>query len=385
MLATLLVLTLLQSERALLEVEDSRAEDASLLVAALQNPNLRVKRLAVRALGRLERPTYAPEVARLLESSDPAIRTEAATALGQIGALVDLRPFLEKERDGAVRGVLYETLGRLPATDIALPTLLTEGLRDSSLEARVGAAKGLELFYRKTKTKPGPDAVDALRSAIRDGSSAALRELALLTLNAASDQDQETLSAALKDAEPQVRRLAVMGLKAWLEDPSHVVRYEALRFASSCERALAGLSDPSEHVVLLAIDKLGEGCAPAPLEKLVDEGGDWRKQSRALVSLAKVSPAAARARLGRFVEHPVWQARVRAAAAAKVVKDETLLARFLKDPHPNVIVEALDKPDDAVPALESSHYGLLIEAARKLKGWSRGPTAVPPCFVRSSA
>ena len=376
---TLFLLLILQApiERHILEVEDGRLEDVSVLLDAVRGPLPRIQRLAARALGRLERPEHAPALLPLLSSPDGGVRREAVNALGQIGAQVELRPFLEKEGDAEVRGALYQTLGRLPQAD---ESLLRAGLREAGLPARIGAAKGLEVFFRRTKTAPSRDTVEALQSAIRENASPVLRELALLTLSAAGEADPETLRIALQDPEPQVRRLAVMGLKQWKDDPSFMVRYESLRVAGNCERAEAALGDPSDHLALAAVDflgQLGRGCTPSALTRLVDEGGDWRQQARALVSLAKTSPEAARARLGRFVAHEKFQARAYAAQAAKLLRDEPGRQRLLRDPNPNVMAAALATPEEAIPALESNDYGLLMEAGERLKGFTEGRRAVP--------
>ena len=170
-----------------------------------------------------------------------------------------------------------------------------------------------------------------------------------------------------------------MGLKAdRMNDPSPMVRYESLRLAGTCNRAVEALADTSGHVVLLAVDKLGElGCSTEPLQKLAAESGRWREGSRALVSLAKVSPWEAREHLPRYAAHEVWQARVYAAAAAKILKDQKILASLVADEHPNVVAAALVDPKDAVRTLTSPHYGLLMSATRHLEGWSDGASAVP--------
>jgi cyclophilin family peptidyl-prolyl cis-trans isomerase len=299
---------------------------------------------------------------------------EAVNALGQMGSPFDLSSVLEKENDDAVRGLLYETIGRLPQAD---EKILVQGLQEPGLAARTGAAKGLESYFRRTNASPHDATIIALRKAVQGDSSPKLRKLALLTMNTAGDADRDTLAPALADADPQVRRLAVMGLKAWKEDSSHLVRYESLRVAGNCQRAEEALGDPSEHVVLLAIEQLGNGCPTEPLEKIADQGKNWRTQSRALVSLANVKPGAARKRLPRFVEHPVWQARAYAGQAAKILGDQTALQRLLQDSHPNVVASALVEPADAVEALKSSDYGLLMVALGLLKAWPDGSTAVP--------
>ena len=89
-----------------------------------------------------------------------------------------MKPFLEAETDGPTRGALFETLGRLPGAD---ESVIAAGLRDRTVEARVGAAKGLEILFRKTRLKPGVETVEALRRAIRENADRTLRALALST------------------------------------------------------------------------------------------------------------------------------------------------------------------------------------------------------------
>ncbi len=378
MLAYIFLLLLqLPLQRAILEAEDSRSEDIGVLVQGLRSPDTQLQRLAVRALGRMERTENAELAVPLLSAPDAQLRKEAANALGQMGARVEvLISALEKEKEGSVRGILYETIGRLPGAE---ERILLKGIDEEQADARVGAAKGLEAHFRlhSKTTKPSPQAVQALRAAVRRDESPLVRELALLTLNAAGDADSPTLSAALADADPLVRRLAVIGSRQWKEDSSYLVRYEALKASGSCGRAAAAVNDPSDHVALLAIDLLGNGCSTGVLENILDQSRDWRRQARALVSLAKVDPTAAQKRLNPWSRHSVWQARVYAARAAKILKDNATLARLFKDPNPNVIAAALVEPADAVSSLQSSHYGLIMRATECLKGWKDGVKAIP--------
>jgi cyclophilin family peptidyl-prolyl cis-trans isomerase len=378
---TLLFLLLLSAqlpvERAILEAEDARSRDVSVFVEALKNPDPKIQRLAVRALGRLERPEHAAILVPLLSAQDAGLRKELINALGQMGASVDMTSFLNREKDADVRGILYAMIGRLPQ---ASERILLHGLAEESLEARIGAARGLEAFYRLNAgtVDPTPRAIEILRKAIRENESSMLRKLALLTLNAAGDAHEETLGVALKDVDPQVRRLAVRGAKQWRDDDSYLVRYESLRVAGNCERAVASLKDPNPHVALLAIDMLGRGCPAEILEGIIDRPGDWRRQSHALVSLAKVHPSAATARLEKFSRHPQWQVRAYAAEAAKLARNEDILSKLIWDEHPNVIAAALTNPSDAVGALVSRDYGLILRATQLLEGWTEGSSAVPP-------
>ncbi len=360
MLLTLLLALQWPLDHRLLTIEDAR-DDAVPLVEALDGPHARQ---AIRALGRFERPELAPSIARFLSSEDSDIRVEAATALAQMKADTPLSPHLEKERDPRVRAVLYESLGRLPEgrEEILLPGLL-EGD-----EARLGAMKGLETLYRVREATPTGLALAAIRKTVRESRTSAVRQLGLLALNRAGDRDRGTLESAFSDPDALVRRLAVAGMKEWREDPSPMVRYEALRVDGSCTRAEAALEDPSEHVVLLAVDLLGNGCSPAPLERILTENAGWRRPARALVALARLAPEAARRELPRFVSHPVWQARTYAARAAKELGDAMALEKLRSDPHPNVVAEALRTPEEALAALVRNDYGLLVTALEVLKG-----------------
>ena len=373
----ILLLFQLPVGRAILEVEDARAEDVTPMIRGLKAPDVGIQRLAVRALGRLERSANVPLVLPALSSPDPGLRKEAANALAQMHAPASLfLAALVHENDPDVRGVLYESIGRLPD---GKEQVLMKGLEDKGLPARVGAAKGLECWHRLNakKLKPSTEAIVVLRKAVQQNDSADIRELALLALNSAGDSDPATLAAALSDLNPLVRRLAVMGSRQWRDDPSYLVRYEALRISGSCERAAAAVNDPNEHVTLLAIDMLGNGCPSGLLERIVDGSKDWRRQARALVSLAKTNPSAARTRLDRFSRHPVWQARAHAANAARILKDTATVKSLLKDENPNVVAAALSDPQDALAVLQTRHYGLIMRAAECLKGWSDGPKNIP--------
>jgi cyclophilin family peptidyl-prolyl cis-trans isomerase/HEAT repeat protein len=367
MLLTLLLALQWPLDHDLLAVEDAR-DDPAPLITALDGPHARQ---AIRALGRFERPELAPSIARFLSSDDAELRIEAVSALAQMKAATPLAPQLERERDPRVRAVLYQSMGRLPE---GKEEILLAGLSEDE-PARLGAMKGLEALYRIREMTPTPSALAAIRKTVRDSRSSPVRQLGLLALNRAGDRDLETLESAFRDEDPQVRRLAVAGLKEWRDDPSPLVRYEALRVDGSCARAGASLEDQSGHVALLAIDLLGNGCSPLPLEQILAQNHGWRGPARALVSLAKVSPEAARRELPRFADHPVWQARVYGAKAAKELGDEASLEKLRSDSHPNVIAEALRTPGQAIEALAKDDYGLMVAALELLKEKTSASTA----------
>jgi cyclophilin family peptidyl-prolyl cis-trans isomerase/HEAT repeat protein len=368
----LAVLLQLHLDYELLVAEDARG-DATSLIEALSSADTNIQIQAVRALGRFERPELAAHVTPLLDADAAELRMESANALAQMKAdNAGIGERLEQETVPEVRAALYESLGRVPDSR---ESTLVAGLSEAD-SVRIGAVKGLEALLRTRGVAPSNDAVLALRDAVKDSPSSTIRQLALLALNRAEDRDVETLETAWNGADPQVRRLAILGLGEWRSDPSPMVRYAALRVAPTCEHAHDALTDVSEHVVLLAIDSLGEGCSPDALATLLDSE-DWRRSSRALVSLAKVDPAAARKALPRFVQHRVWQARVYAARAARILDDDASLATLRRDPHPNVVGSALVTPGHALDALASDDYELLVRAVGLLEGWDDGASAIP--------
>ena len=350
----------------LLQVEDSRAEDVSALIEALAHPDPNIQRQAVRALGRFERPEYKGEVEALVRSDEASVRREAINALGQMGTHVDFAQLLADEQDAGVRAVIYRTMGRLPGAD---ETLLAAGLREDDPIIREGGAAGIEAQFRLHRRGEAPlaETVAALRAAMREPDNASVRRLALLALNAADDRDPDTIAAALADADPQVRRLAVIASGEWRDDPSHIVRYDALRLDPTCDRARQALADPSDHVSLLAVDQLGElGCPAAIIASVADRGVTWRHRSRALLALANVDAIAARDRLYRFMADGRWQVRAFAARAARLLGDAEALGILVQDRHPNVAAAALRHAADAVAVLSSGDYGLIMEATSML-------------------
>src|SRR5258705_5532275 len=137
---------------AILSAEDSRptvAQALGPLAGGLRYPDVEIRRLAVRGLGRLERDTINAAngraslvdlISTALADSSPVVRAEAANALGQAvsrgntGRARDtLLAHLKGERDPRARGMLVQTLGRLPkpSSPPAVETALLEGSADT--------------------------------------------------------------------------------------------------------------------------------------------------------------------------------------------------------------------------------------------------------------
>ena len=373
-----------QSRVAILQAEDRRAptaNDLAILRSGSRAEDPQTRRIAIRALGRLERPALIPDITPALKHPLPEVRAEAANAIAQAAqgwkgerspadaraltaALSTLAARLHVEADGDVRAALTESIGRLPyaaASDVseAERTLLAVATSASVID-RLGVAKGFEALARGAQKiqPPSAEAVAALRGLARSTGDTAngsrIRRLAFEALVTANSVDAETLRAAAVDPDAQVRREAMRAaglpgrdhgagdadiLRAGLGDSSPMVRWEALHGRrDDCDPAIAATRDRDMHVVLLGLDQLAScGASPdavALLEHAVDDLGEagsprgWHRAAHALVALASASPDRAAAKLPGFTSSGVWQLRMYAARAAATLKDQATLERL---------------------------------------------------------
>ena len=358
------------TDPALLDAEHARRQGAPALRAAAAGGDPRAQLGAARALGRLEDPANAGTLMPLLSSPSAPVRRAAAGALAQLRVSHDFSALLRTERDPTVRASMYEAAGRTRERSGAVEAMLATGLTDADPTARAGAARGLESLMRldATKTPVQPATVAALHAALTANTGREIRQLLLLAMSAGGDRDSAALTAALRDTSALVRRLAVMGLRTWVDDPTPMVRYEALRVAGTCERAEQSLAGFGGHVTLAAIQVLGvQRCAGTSLRQRVTGDADWRIRAQALEAIAAGDAAAAAPLLAGMLNDPVWQVRAAVARVARIVKDTAALARLARDTAPNVAIEAITTSEDAVGVLRSEHAGLLLAAAERLK------------------
>ncbi|MBC8089027.1 MAG: peptidylprolyl isomerase [Phycisphaerae bacterium] len=379
-------------ERRILEIEHARAHEQipSLEIYGgwriqIREVDPRVRRLTVRAIGRMERPELATmALGTFRNSTDARVRQEAANALGQLNAVVNYSELIAAEQNGVVRGELYTSAGRVTPAITGSEELLRTGLSDATAEGRTGAARGLEWLLRSTRgMKAAPATIDALKAAFRANTSEIPRQLILLALNQQAAGDSATYALALRDTSAQVRRMAVAGSRQWIADPSPMVRYQALRTANNCQRAQEALSDASGMVQLAAIDLMGDRkCEAQPLIALFNQPQGWPVRAHAVVALAKINPTPeVRLMVKELANTPAWQARVYAATAARIVGDTHIVAKLALNAEPNVVIEAMTTPADAIRALSSNHSGLLFAAATKLKGSPALAGAMPQIFA----
>ncbi|NBQ88538.1 MAG: hypothetical protein EBU07_13890 [Betaproteobacteria bacterium] len=357
-----------------LVAEHSRLTDLTTIERAAASGDTVLQRLAARAIGRTDDARWAPMLERLMDSPAASVRLEAVRAAAQVRnadmVLHNGRLPFTSEPSPLVRAELYETVGRGGSDATLVESTLVAGLADPSVEVQRGAARGLESRLRRTARSAAPSAatLSAIASAIVKSPDASVRHSLLLALNAAGHHDSTAIANGLADADPEVRRVAVMLGRVWRPDTSALVRWQALRVAGTCERARQHLADNSEHVRLLAIDLLGTlTCDAAPLRALARDSVHWRPRAHAVLALTYADSTRAAPAVRALARSPVWQARAWAGRAAQRLGDSAVLQRLARDANPNVRIEAVTTRADAVRALEADHAGLLLHAATLLR------------------
>jgi len=377
----------------LLHAEDSRAPTADLLdrlITGTQNNVPEFRRIAVRALGRLERAQLVERIAPLLHDRDASVRATAAHALGQAVSRGDGQParavllsVMATESEPVVLAAIAETLGRTRHADrtAAATTLRALGpmLRNSDPNVRLGAVRGMYFFTRQPNARGSVDAAiraELLRIATSDPRApeplaTRLRTLAAATLAAAAPPTAEALTTLLQDGNAWVRREAAAGILAVqdtaaaralliraLRDPAATVRVEAVRVYGrrfgtiDCAPVLAASRDNNPHVALLAIDLLGRSCGDrasaipelSAIARTLPASGDtgWHTAAHALVALAAAgAQSEASAVLPQFIAHPNFFVRTWAAEAAGLLSDRASVRKLAFDTHPNVRTAAI--------------------------------------------
>ena len=431
--------------------------DISLLVQASRSSNRQIQIAAIRALGRLERRDVVTDLLPFLRPpSVPQVRGEAAQAIAQAmrgermpldpagtqvdGVLGAMLAAANAETVAEPLGAIARSLGRLPyeraeqvlRADAQLVKILTLSHElayvrkdvGDAMPAMSGAVAGAELLGRlHSKLAPGSEELTTvLRRFAADRAPSTTMDRpqpddALAALIQVRGLDEETLRISLESASDSVRQLAAATLGAGsspisgtarldhlrrlLNDRSQLVRYEAVRgyarhYARSdgCGPLTEILADKSMHVVLAAIDALGD-CKDD--EQVVDrlvalartppDVGNWQPEAHALVALAKLARPQAEIALASHSRHVVWQVRMYAARAAAVLNDTATLERLSADANDNVAeatlaplrrIQGVSAEHQLVAALSRRDYQVLRTAALEIKG-------LPPSKALTSA
>ena len=431
--------------------------DMSVLLQSSRSSNRQIQSAAIRALGRLERRDVVSDLLKFLRPPfAPEVRTEAAHAIAQAmrgermpldptgtqteGVLLAMLGAASKETEAQPLGAIARSLGRLPYERaehvLRVDTLLIKILTLShdidyvrrevgeALPAIAGAVAGAELLGRlHSKLAPASEELTTvLRRFATDRAPMTGMDLpppheALAALIQVRGLDEETLRISLGSANDSVRRLAAAALGAGsspivgtdrldhlrrlVNDRSQLVRYDAVRgyarhYAGTegCGPIAEALADKSMHVVLGAIDALGDCKDNEPVvDRLVAEArtppnvGNWQREAHALVSLAKLSRPQAEIALASHSRHQVWQVRMYAARAAAILNDTPTLERLASDTNDNVAeatlaplrrIKGVAAEPQLTAVLSRRDYQLLRTAAIEMKG-------LPPSKALTSA
>ncbi|MBT5875676.1 MAG: hypothetical protein HOH43_19790, partial [Candidatus Latescibacteria bacterium] len=422
--------------QSILEEEDRRPATGPVpaISRGLDSDDASIRRIAVRSLGRLERPDLSATIAEvLINDVAPTVRLEAANAMAQsvfgrdsVEVLEGLIDAFSTEPNVRVRSAIARAAGRLTLeTDVqrsAVEEIITRAAGDESVSSVVDAVLGLESLLRQNKQyRPSRDATVLLEAMAfygmnEEDPAAALTVLVRATawkaIAVSGTATAGLVQLALSDPVPEVRRSAVTAIApaaddvAWTEvlrlglrDGAASVRLEALRVYGSmfrdemgCGPAIIASSDANLHVAIRAIGLLAEECQlsdrhedPVPLLVRLSsvlstsDGESWQMAVHGLMSLATRAPDVAEPIAVAFASHPTWQVRMYAARAAATLRSDDLLRAMAVDPHPNVAQAALrglsslvgrEADSLSLAALDRSDYQLVLTAARNLVGTS---------------
>ena len=239
----------------------------------------------------------------------------------------------------AARGL--ESLARLKRKIASLEEDTIARLQDGRAHARSAAGGACSATRsRRSIAAQGVDA-DTLEAVLGrdDPRSGALPSLALSGSGSAIDDEER-----------------VGYIRKALSDTSYMVRLEAVRAWTrrgvkehGCQPLLDALNDPSMHVVLAALDALGDVCRDdaAITARMASEArtprpnGRWQREMHAFVALAKRDRERAAISMLAFAMHQTWQVRMYTARAAAIVDDVAVLTRLASDPEDNVAEAAL--------------------------------------------
>ncbi|MDE2509831.1 MAG: HEAT repeat domain-containing protein, partial [Elusimicrobia bacterium] len=275
----------------------TRAAAADALAAVVSDPDPRVRRAAVEALGKTGGANMESFLLSAATDADPGVRGAAALALFRA-----------------------RFLKRVPEYSTAAVARLTALGRDADPEVRWRAA------YAFTRW-PEPRAA-AVLAVLQDDADERARLFAvrsLAKLKTAPD------AARLSDADVYVRAEAVSAFsaaKAWDKLPD------------------ALFADPSAHVRAAAADAAGDSGDAArfgPLLIRLAAGPGTLAPGRALIALARLRVPEAPGLIERARLDPRWWIRARAyEAAAFLPAASDLLREGIADPDPRVSSQALE-------------------------------------------
>ncbi len=423
----------------LLVAEDARGtgrDGMAPLLEGLVSRDTLLRRIAARGAGRLQRPELGERLVALLADPVAAVRREAANGIAQSLKRVPRRPLagdttrisvrgarealgaaLVSELDPSVVEVIAASIGRLPYGDSSEARAAEAAIlaRSDGRPTRLMMQGLFRLAQARRAVGPlSPAGIATVRRAATESPDPAVRRLAVLTLNLTAGLDSAVVATALTDGDEQVRRLALAGIASLpvplraaaiqrgAADPSPIVRIGAIVAArlaarpSDCAPIIALVNDPVPLVGLAALDSLASPCGDraavaSALERAITTpisgaapDQRWQRGAHALMALARVDSARARAQLPRFLASAGWGERLAAASAAGTLGDVAILRQLVADRDHNVAEAAIaglarlaghGADSLYIAALASPGYQVVLAAATALQG-TKHPAAL---------
>lgn len=381
----------------LLMAEDTRHFDADLFARAVGQPDPLVRRMALRAIGRIRDPAGEPLLIAALRDRDSTVVSEAAFALGQLDDSASAPALINRLADPALL---------LPPAVVEIITALTKiggasggsacasalgggGLAADSARRQIAALACLREGWRLGRAAPLDELRPYLQSPDEGTRAAAFYTVGRLR----NPADANQMLTGLRDANRSVRGAAArtltasyadsarldrattarqLGQLASEDDPS--VRVQSIRSLGTFQGVAVAtylvpqLEDAVPNVAVAAAQALGASGDTAgvrALVRVVDGKGPFGVRRAALISLARLGPAEFRARAAAWSGSADWRERSVAAEGWGAVTplDAVKLNLALGDADSRVVGAALQAWSDGV---EGPDPGLLRTARRLL-------------------
>jgi cyclophilin family peptidyl-prolyl cis-trans isomerase/HEAT repeat protein len=381
----------------LLRLEDRREYDPAAIASAARSSDVRIRRRAALAAGRIGDARALPLLVSLLADGDTGTAANAAFSLGLLGdsssvpALAALHDPANAATRPTVVGAAAFALGRVPtpASRAAVEGFLRRVSVDGANVDAVGPA--LLAFWRYPRPADPAPVLPWLAS--RD---AEIRWRAAYALARRPDpRGTAALAPLVTDADERVRSFAIRSLTAPLADSAgigsaaalpillHALDDSSLPVRVNAVRALATYADPRSvdalrrvllgsdaHPAVAAAEALGRlgakaSAAAADLRTAaMDANRPIGLRSAAVAALVTVSPADARDVSAGLAREPGWRARAAAGQAFAVLgaDSRSAMEALVRDPDPRVAAATLGAAVEAAGKEPLPLRNLLVES-----------------------
>jgi HEAT repeat protein len=276
------------------------------LIRTAEEPNPRIRQVALESLGRRADPESIPVVMKYVRDRDVAVAAWACWALGEfrnkegVPILMDV---FKSSNALEVRQASALALARIRDPQVA-PTLAASALsRDETFQVRLASLKGLSRMY------PADKGTVDLTPLVRDDNPQVRAASALPIATSERGDIAAAMKALLVDPQPAVRQSAViaMGLRP-SRFSSQLADVATDRTANTSLRILA-LTALSE----LPPSELARETIFSKLTQLLNTAEPADLQISGVKMLARVGNESAKAAIRRFGNEANLDARVKAA------------------------------------------------------------------------